>query len=198
MTKDSKRCPKCGETKTFAEFYLRKNGQPGAYCRSCYAVYAKERYANPEKREHHNAVAREWAKANRPRINEKRNARRRVIRTEPERAERIRQKERERHPDKWIRAQYGMTRAQWNALLESQGGKCAICGTTEGRGNGKTNHFHIDHDHGCCPGKKSCGKCIRGLLCNQCNPMLGYAQDDPKILRAAAAYLDRWKEVMKT
>jgi hypothetical protein len=81
---------------------------------------------------------------------------------------------------------YGITFAQFTELLEAQGRCCAICGTTEpgGRGN-----FHIDHDHACCPGIKSCGKCIRGLLCSACNTSLGGFKDDPKRLLAAVAYL---------
>lgn len=52
-------------------------------------------------------------------------------------------------------------------LLEKQGGRCAICGTGS-PGHQKT-FFSIDHDHNCCPGKSSCGDCIRGLLCSPCN-----------------------------
>jgi len=49
----------------------------------------------------------------------------------------------------------------------------------------------VDHDHECCPDEKSCGKCVRGLLCNWCNRMIGMARDDPQRLRSAIAYLKR-------
>lgn len=29
--------------------------------------------------------------------------------------------------------------------------------------------LHIEHDHACCGGSGSCGKCIRGLVCASCN-----------------------------
>ena len=31
----------------------------------------------------------------------------------------------------------------------------------------------VDHDHGCCPGPSSCGKCVRGLAHEGCNRRLG-------------------------
>jgi hypothetical protein len=51
----------------------------------------------------------------------------------------------------------------------------------------------VDHDHACCPGRKSCGKCVRGLLCNGCNAALGLAAEDPKVLRTLADYIERAK-----
>ena len=83
---------------------------------------------------------------------------------------------------------YGLSDGQYQALLASQGGRCAICGTTEW--NGKSPH--VDHGHDCCPGDKSCGSCIRGLLCDFCNRGVGMFADDPARLRAAAGYLERY------
>jgi hypothetical protein len=71
-------------------------------------------------------------------------------------------------------AKHGITIEQWDALLESQGGACAACGEA----NSAKRNLHIDHDHACCPGTYSCGKCVRGLLCSQCNTALGLLKDD--------------------
>jgi len=80
---------------------------------------------------------------------------------------------------------HGMTSADKKALAAEQGG-CAICERTEPGAKG----WVIDHDHECCPGEVSCVKCRRGLLCGWCNTALGYAQDDPNLLRAMADYLE--------
>lgn len=68
-------------------------------------------------------------------------------------------------------------------LLSAQGYSC-VCGATLAE-----DEYCIDHDHACCPGK-SCGRCVRGLLCVNCNTALGQARDDPSLLRRLAAYLD--------
>lgn len=82
---------------------------------------------------------------------------------------------------------YGITLEQFNSLVESQDGKCAIC---KGKFWDEVSAPHIDHDHSCCDTQmKSCGKCIRGLLCRGCNQVLGCAKDDPKILKSALKYL---------
>jgi hypothetical protein len=82
---------------------------------------------------------------------------------------------------------YKLTPDDFDALMARQGGGCAICGAKPGPGA----RLHVDHDHLCCPGRgRSCGKCVRGLLCVDCNVMIGLAKDDTSTLRAAIAYLD--------
>ena len=61
--------------------------------------------------------------------------------------------------------------------------RCQTCGTTES--------LNIDHDHACCPGSGSCGKCVRGLLCRGCNFALGAAKDSTQTLQNMISYLKR-------
>ncbi|MFF4691454.1 endonuclease domain-containing protein [Streptomyces sp. NPDC001307] len=59
---------------------------------------------------------------------------------------------------------YNLTKAFGEPLREFQQARCAVCGTDS---DGRT--LHIDHDHACCPGRRSCGECMRGLVCSNCN-----------------------------
>lgn len=67
-------------------------------------------------------------------------------------------------------------------LVELLSSSCEICS--------RTDRLSIDHDHSCCPGKTSCGKCVRGVLCTGCNRGIGQMMDNPEFLRKAAAYLE--------
>ncbi len=82
---------------------------------------------------------------------------------------------------------YSLTAEQFAQLVESQGCACAVCGATEPGGAGA---WHVDHDHACCAEGRSCGKCVRGLLCSRCNSGLGLFDDDSERLAAALAYLN--------
>jgi hypothetical protein len=87
-----------------------------------------------------------------------------------------------------LKAKFGLTLEDYDRMLAGQGGGCAICGTAKPGGRHDT-FFQVDHDHACCPGKKSCGKCVRALLCAKCNLGLGAFDDDPDRMMAAVAYL---------
>lgn len=87
----------------------------------------------------------------------------------------------------WVN--FRMTWEEYQGRLADQGGACAIC-LTDDPGT-KSGTFHIDHDHACCPGSKTCGGCVRGLLCSSCNRGIGHLKDDPQRLLSAVAYLTR-------
>lgn len=88
-----------------------------------------------------------------------------------------------------LRHRYHLSYERYQEMLEEQGGCCAICDTNDP--GTQYGWFCVDHDHACCSGKTSCGKCIRALLCNQCNRLLGVAQDDEDRLFASITYLRR-------
>lgn len=69
---------------------------------------------------------------------------------------------------------------------EAAAAGCAVCGSGHG-----SRRLHVDHDHSCCPEQTSCGACVRGLLCKECNNAIGIMRDDADRLRAAASYLER-------
>lgn len=79
---------------------------------------------------------------------------------------------------------YSITKEEWWRLFDSQGQSC-VCGKTEEK------KWSLDHDHLCCPYGSSCGKCIRGILCSECNLLLGKVRDSSDTLRKLADYLDR-------
>lgn len=84
---------------------------------------------------------------------------------------------------------YGISLEKYISMLEEQGGSCFLCGEKNVSGRA----LAINHDHSCCPGKKSCGKCVRKLLCRNCNLGLGLFKDRPELLMAAATYIKEHK-----
>lgn len=82
---------------------------------------------------------------------------------------------------------YGLSVTDYEGILKAQSGRCAICRTD--RPGGRHDTWHVDHDRSCCPRAGSCGRCVRGLLCNNCNQALGLLGDDPEVIRSAASYV---------
>jgi hypothetical protein len=85
-------------------------------------------------------------------------------------------------------SRYGLTKDDFDRMLEAQGYACAMGGEPFESGD----QICIDHDHACCPEeKRSCGRCVRGLLCTRCNRALGIIERKGAMARA---YLDRQKK----
>jgi len=84
--------------------------------------------------------------------------------------------------DRRLQHKYGINHSEYAALLETQGGGCAICGASD-------STLPVDHDH-------STGA-IRGILCHSCNVSLGHMKDNPDLLRAAALYLEGGSNVLR-
>jgi len=84
---------------------------------------------------------------------------------------------------------YGLSDAEL-AALAPYGSRCAIC-DAEVSCLEFGSRPAIDHDHACCSGSKSCGNCVRGLLCTSCNWGLGQFRDNPQYLVNAIGYLSR-------
>lgn len=68
----------------------------------------------------------------------------------------------------------------FNSLFNEFGGMCHACKERDA--------VVIDHDHSCCEGIRSCGKCVRGILCNQCNTALGLLKDSKALVIMLAEY----------
>jgi len=84
---------------------------------------------------------------------------------------------------------YGLTLEGYNEILETQDGVCAICEQPEtvvDKRNGHTKRLSIDHSH--------VTNKVRGLLCSNCNFVLGLAKDSINVLKKAASYLEKYEE----
>jgi hypothetical protein len=90
-----------------------------------------------------------------------------------------------------VKKKYNLSPFQYDSLIINQESKCAICGLKS------ITHLSVDHDHNCCGSNNSCGKCVRGLLCNRCNLGLGSFNDDLNRLLKAIDYLMNYKERTK-
>jgi hypothetical protein len=96
---------------------------------------------------------------------------------------------------------YKMTIEDYEALLASQGGHCALCEALQGDDK---RRMTVDHDHTCCASQKGCGRCNRGILCANCNRKVGFLEEvlkEADVLpvpatwtSAALAYLEKYRK----
>ena len=156
---ETKTCSRCCETKPISDYYESK-GTRSARCKECFREVTRQRRA-----------------------------------ADPERTRQMNREYRRKNPGKarvWdvskrLKATRNMTLDEYNALLQAQEGRCAICLSPEP--GFKKGRFAVDHDHSCCPSVKSCGRCTRGLLCHNCNLTLGRMRDNPAAIQRMLDYV---------
>lgn len=172
--------------------------KPG-YWKKFYREHREQRLAASiaYQREHadtRRAYMREWLARNRERVAayrkqtaEQRNASRRErYKSDPAYREATKQAVRacsKRHPKTklaQVLRKYGLTIADYDAMLSAQHGRCAICARTNS-GDSRGHRYHVDHCH-------ATGR-VRGLLCSNCNLGIGKFGDSADRLERAAMYL---------
>ena len=92
----------------------------------------------------------------------------------------------ENNPDKFkdnmrranIKLCYGLEAEVYDEMIKNG---CYVCGSHES--------LNVDHDHSCCPGKRTCGKCVRGILCRRHNWVMGNLNDSLEEVRNVENYI---------
>jgi len=165
-----KTCRLCGEDKPVDEFHRASGTRDGrrGECKQCFRQLWKSRYeADPERRSRAVARAKAWQERNPEKHAE---IQRRYVES-GRKALSVRRAH--------LKRKYGLTLADYEAMLLAQGGGCAICGAPPPDGQS----LHVDHDHD--------SGAVRGLLCFTCNAGIGMFDHDIDLLSAAVAYLHR-------
>lgn len=85
------------------------------------------------------------------------------------------------------RWRFNMEIADVEARFAAAGDSCEVCGIHRDATHNQT--LVLDHDHNCCPGEQTCGRCVRGVLCTKCNVGLGALDDDPLRVIALMDYI---------
>ena len=79
-----------------------------------------------------------------------------------------------------IKRNYGLSPEVYYEMI-ARG--CDSCGSYKG--------IAIDHDHSCCNGRTSCGKCVRGVLCRRCNTIEGMLKNNIECLYGLIKYMEK-------
>lgn len=177
-----KRCPQCKTEKPIAEFTTR-TGNIAGWCKPCARKKGKAHYQKNPKA--HYQAHKKWVAKNREKAREySRKYHNNNKDKEKSRAKEFKRRNPHYHRDVRLRHFYGIGVKEYAELLAKQNGVCAICATD--KPGSKFKHMLVDHDH-------ETGR-IRGLLCNDCNLILGNAKDSSLTLLLAIKYLEGAKD----
>lgn len=89
-----------------------------------------------------------------------------------------------------LKFMYGLTLSQYKLMLKNG---CNICGD-----HGSVSSLQIDHDHSCCNSARSCGGCVRGVLCSRCNSIMSWydknnLRDNHPLIPSIEKYLEKYE-----
>jgi len=196
-----KRCCRCSKYKAISSFYGKGPNHPGetdAFCKKCSLLWHKKRHESRKRPrkcgtcrkkfmvsdDHHRFCStpcqeesaklkrNKWYKANKERM---RFLGREWTKNNPE-------KRRAQYRKHRFKKKYGLTAEQHKELILSQNSKCAICKMkfTQKR------KPCVDHKHGT-------RGVHRGVLCNNCNFLIGFCKESKAVLKEAIKYLSKWE-----
>lgn len=175
----TKRCSTCGGTFPLEQMTKDRKAKDGRMgrCKRCSSEVSRRwQQRNPERAA---AINRASKERNRERAKEQRKARNARLKDDEAHQRTLR--------DRRIQRIYNVTQEWFEAQLAAQGGRCAICAVPQAEVG---RAFSIDHDHNCCSGTKSCGECVRGLLCGPCNLAIAAMDNAPDWLTSAVNYIE--------
>lgn len=172
-----KKCTKCGKEKELTDFHKRKRSSDGhkSSCKEC-SVIAKKDYfennkvevllSNKKWRNSHPTFMKEYHTKNKEELQLKKKEYYQVNKA--------------KIAEKNLLIKYGITIDYVKSLLEKQQNSCAICKLSFTL----TGRYHVDHNH--------LNGQVRGLLCRNCNHLLGNARENTSMLSNAISYLKEY------
>jgi hypothetical protein len=152
----NKLCVKCQETKTLDNFYPNKNVKSDGYdyyCKYCrngahlVSIRTQDKKCSIEEC-NNTHYARTWCRVHYSRWQRTGNTETLATIGSGE------------HRERMLRLKYVITLEEYT---ERTADGCELCGEKSEKA------YHVDHDHKCCAGQTTCGKCVRGIICHKCN-----------------------------
>lgn len=166
-----KECKQCQRELPLSSFYLRSSGQPYTLCKSCYLEDKKIRSASRTHIALDSKLCRKCGEEKSSDEFHKNYSQRGGLSSLCKDCSYLEN----------IKTKYKIENIE--ELVAERKGLCDICGKPFGK------RPQIDHDHACCAGDYTCGKCFRGLLCEGCNRGLGFFSDNTVSLSNAVSYI---------
>jgi hypothetical protein len=145
-----KKCSKCDENKSLDQYYKNKASKDGIdyYCKSCRSKSSLISHMT-------NKNPCTWNDCSRPHYGNglcKIHYRRKAVGTAMD----IPKDGEFKYKD--IKRKYKLDKETYLAMAKDG---CQVCSSKE--------RLNVDHDHACCDTQKTCGKCVRGIICSSCN-----------------------------